>query len=49
MTGTLGVLLKAKKQKIIESIYPLLTEMKKKGFYIDSALENMVLKQAGED
>ncbi len=49
VTGTLGVLLKAKKQKIIESIYPLLTEMKKNGFYIDSALENMVLKQAGED
>lgn len=48
VTGTLGVLLKAKKHKIIENIYPLLTEMKKNGFYIDSVLENMVLKQAGE-
>ena len=48
VTGTLGVLLKAKKQGIIEQIQPLLIEMKQHGFYIDSALENTVLEQAGE-
>ncbi len=48
VTGTLGVLLKAKRQGIIDKISPLLSELKQNGFYIDSALENMVLEQAGE-
>lgn len=48
VTGTLGVLLKAKRQGIIEEICPLLFEMKLNGFYLDSKLENMVLEQAGE-
>ena len=48
VTGTLGILLKAKKQGIIETIYPLLFEMKRNGFYVDSWLEHMVLEQAGE-
>lgn len=48
VTGTLGVLLKAKGQGIIESVHPLISEMKQNGFYIDSQLENMVLEQAGE-
>ncbi len=48
VTGTLGVLLKAKRQGIIDKIFPLLSELKKNGFYIDSTLENMVLEQAGE-
>lgn len=48
VTGTLGVLLKAKQQGIIQKIYPLLTEMKQNGFYIDSALEMLVLEQAEE-
>ena len=48
VTGTLGVLLKAKKQGIIQKLHPLLIKMKQNGFYMDSALENMVLKQAGE-
>ena len=48
VTGTLGVLLKAKGQGIIEFVHPLISEMKQNGFYIDSQLENMVLEQAGE-
>lgn len=48
VTGTLGVFLKAKKRGIIEKIYPLLSEIKRNGFYIDSNLEAMVLEQAGE-
>ena len=48
VTGTLGVLVKAKKKGLIEKIAPLLLEMKQNGFYIDAALENIVLEQAGE-
>lgn len=49
VTGTLGVLLKAKKQGIVEKISPLLSEIKRNGFYIDSALEAIVLEQAKEN
>lgn len=48
VTGTLGVLLKAKRQGIVEEIHPLLSKMKRNGFYIDPQLENMVVEQAGE-
>ena len=48
VTGTLGVLKKAKRQGIIDSLYPFLAEMKQNGFYIDPMLEEMVLQQAGE-
>lgn len=48
VTGTLGVLLKAKRKGIVKSIYPLLSEMKRNGFYMDSRLEAIVLEQAGE-
>ena len=49
VTGTLGVLLKAKHQGIIESVRPLMTQMKRNGFYINSQLESMVLERAGEN
>lgn len=48
VTGSLGVLLKAKQAGLIERVRPLLSEMKKNGFYIDSKLEEMVLRYAGE-
>ncbi len=48
VTGTLGILLKAKSQGIVQRIDTLLTDMEKNGFYIDSRLEAMVLEQAGE-
>ncbi|MBD5532441.1 MAG: DUF3368 domain-containing protein [Lachnospiraceae bacterium] len=48
VTGTLGILLKAKRQGIIDKIYPLLSELKQNGFYIDNALEKVVLEQADE-
>lgn len=44
----IGVLIKAKRQGIIDSLYPFLAEMKQNGFYIDPMLEEMVLQQAGE-
>lgn len=48
VTGTLGILLKAKRQGIVEKVSPLLSKMKQNGFYIDSRVEAFVLEQAGE-
>lgn len=48
VTGTLGVLLKAKRQGIIDGIRPLLSEMRQNGFYVSTDVENMALEQAGE-
>lgn len=48
VTGTLGVLLKAKNRGIVQEVAPLMAEMKHNGFYIDSVLEGFVLEQAGE-
>lgn len=48
VTGTLGILLKAKRQGLIDEIRPLLFEMRQNGFYVSADVENMVLEQAGE-
>lgn len=48
VTGTLGVLLKAKRQGIVHRVDTLLAEMKRNGFYLDSRVEAFVLEQAGE-
>lgn len=48
VTGTLGVLLKAKREGIIEKISPILSEMKQSGFYISKEVECMVMEQANE-
>lgn len=48
VTGTLGILLKAKHQGIVEKVSPLLSKMKQNGFHIDSRVEAFVLEQAGE-
>jgi len=48
VTGTIGVLLKAKKAGVIEKVTPVITEMKQRGFYISRELERMVLEQADE-
>lgn len=48
VTGTIGVLLKAKKAGVIEKAAPVIEEMKKRGFYISRELERMVLEQADE-
>ncbi len=49
VTGTLGVLLKAKNKGIVQEVAPLLVEMKRNGFYVDSVIETIVLEQAGEN
>ena len=48
VTGTLGVLVKAKRQGIIEEVRSLLSEMRQNGFYVSKTVESMVLEQAGE-
>lgn len=48
VTGTVGVLAKAKRQGIIKEVRPLLSEMRQNGFYVSNAVEQMVLEQAGE-
>lgn len=49
VTGTLGILLKAKRQGIVQRMDTLLVEMKGNGFYLDSRVEAFVLEQAVEN
>lgn len=49
VTGTLGVLLKAKRMGLIERIGSIIDELCKNGFYVDNSVKAMALKQAGED
>ena len=48
VTGTLGVLLQAKKKGCILEISPLLKKLKECGFYVNDTVIDMVLKNAGE-
>ena len=49
VTGTLGVLLKAKRMGLVEGIAPLIEDLCKNGFYVDETVKAMALKQAGEN
>ena len=48
VTGTLGILVKAKQCGIIKEVRSLLSEMKQNGFYVSDNVERLVLEQAGE-
>lgn len=48
VTGTIGVLLKAKYEKYITDITPIIENMQKNGFYISEPLKKIILEQAGE-
>lgn len=48
VTGTLGVLLKAKNLGYIEAVKPILEKMQKTGFYISQDVVRIVLSQASE-
>ena len=48
VTGTMGVLIKAKQKGIIAEVKPLLDEMMKNGFFVSNKVLQMVLKAAGE-
>jgi len=47
-TGTIGVIIKAKKKGIISSVKPYFTKLKTTGFHLSADLENTALKEAGE-
>jgi predicted nucleic acid-binding protein len=49
VTGTLGVLIKAKKKGIIASIKPCLDKIKETNFRISEELEQIALKEANEN
>ena len=48
VTGTLGVLMKAKSLGYIESVKESMPSMRKSGFYISAELERSVLNKVGE-
>ncbi|MEY8325888.1 DUF3368 domain-containing protein [Lachnospiraceae bacterium 54-11] len=48
VTGTLGILLKTKRQGIVEKVSPILSKVKQNGFYTGSRVAAFVLEQAGE-
>ena len=48
LTGTFGVLLRAKRQGLVPAVRPLLDQIKQTNFRFSAALEMAVLKQAGE-
>jgi predicted nucleic acid-binding protein len=48
LTGTLGILLKAKEQGLIEAIAPLLYILTQKGSWINPKLITNILEKAGE-
>lgn len=49
VTGTLGILLKAKKQGKIKSVKKLLDELKDKGIWLNDKLVERVIKLANEN
>ncbi len=48
VTGTLGVLLKAKKEGYLEKVEPVMNELIRNGLFINDAVKKCVLKEAGE-
>lgn len=49
VTGTIGILIKAKSEGLIEKLKPLLNELNEKGVWISEKLKNEILKKAGEE
>ena len=48
VTGTLGILLKAKKEGYLAKVEPVMDELLRDGLYISDSVQNYVLKEAGE-
>ena len=48
VTGTMGVLLKAKREGYIEEVKPIINELFRDGLFISDTVKNYVLKEAGE-
>lgn len=48
VTGTLGVLLKAKNLKIVDFVKPIIDKIRENGFFVTDEIYNFVLEQAEE-
>lgn len=48
VTGTLGILLKAKREGYLEKVEPILNELMLDGLFIGDIVKGYVLKEAGE-
>lgn len=48
ITGTLGVIVKAKQKGLIKNVKPIIDEMLESGFWIDNKVYLNILKIAGE-
>ena len=48
VTGTIGILLKAKKQGLISELKPLILELKEKGVWLSENLIERILELANE-
>lgn len=48
VTGTLGVILRAKRDGIIDVVKPLIDSLVKDGLYVSNEVQNYVLTEAGE-
>jgi len=48
LTGTIGVIIKAKLNRVIPSIKPLLEKIKRTDFRLSDEIETQALKEAGE-
>lgn len=49
VTGTIGILIKAKSEGLIKELKPLLDELKDKDVWISEKLKNEILKKTGEE
>lgn len=48
VTGTLGVILKAKRNGLVPRVTPVLKDLENLGFFIGDDIRSLVLQQAGE-
>ena len=48
VTGTLGVILKAKKENYIQKVTPRMSQLIENGFYISPEVYNLVKSEVGE-
>ena len=48
VTGTLGILLKAKKEGYLEKVEPIMNELILDGLFISDTVKRYVIREAGE-
>jgi len=48
VTGVVGVLLRAKEAEILESVRPVLVEMRQRGYWLSDEILNLAVRLAGE-